>query len=224
MRSRYVGGVGLESLLDAGSGAWSGVWGEELKLMGTPVGLQPTEAIRSSWMGREIGAVGSVRVSSVHDGQVLAFRLEWSDGEEDAALSDTTAFVDAAAVLLPSVPGAPAVTMGAPGSAVTAWYWRADDATGRGRQVVAEGLGTTRTLDQEMVHSRGEWRDGRWRVVLARSLRVESAEPVVQLEAGLVTGFGVAVWEGSHGERAGIKAFSGDWQELRIESPATARR
>jgi DMSO reductase family type II enzyme heme b subunit len=175
-------------------------------------------------MGREIGAVGSVSVSSVHDGSVLAFRLEWADAEEDAELSDTTSFPDGAAVLLPSVPGAPAMTMGAPGSAVTAWYWRADDAGGRGRHVVAEGLGTTRMVDEESVRSRGEWKEGRWRVVLARPLRVESGEPVAQLEVGAVTGFGVAVWEGSQGERAGIKAFSGDWQELRIESPATARR
>ena len=224
MKSRYVAGVELESLLDSGSSVWAGASSELVKLMGTPVGLQPTEAIRSTWIGREIGAVGQVSVSSVHDGSLLAFRLEWEDSEEDAELSDTTAFVDGAAVLLPSVPEAPAMTMGAPGAAVTAWYWRADDAGGLGRHVVAEGLGTTRTLDQELVRSRGEWKDGRWRVVLARPLRVESAEPVVQLEVGAVTGFGVAVWEGSRGERAGIKAFSGDWQELRIESPATARR
>jgi DMSO reductase family type II enzyme heme b subunit len=224
MRSRYVGGVDLESLLDAGSSVWGGSSGEAVKLMGTPVGLQPTAAIRSSWMGREIGAVGSVSVSSVHDGSVLAFRLEWADAEEDVEVSDTTSFPDGAAVLLPSVPGAPAMTMGAPGSAVTAWYWRADDAGGRGRHVVAEGLGTTRAVDEGSVRSRGEWKEGRWRVVLARPLRVESGEPVAQLEVGGVTGFGVAVWEGSRGERAGIKAFSGDWQELRIESPATARR
>ena len=44
------------------------------------------------------------------------------------------------AVLLPSVPGAPLMTMGVPGSAVTAWYWRADDAGGRGRHVVVSAM------------------------------------------------------------------------------------
>jgi hypothetical protein len=38
-----------------------------------------------------------------------------------------------------------------------------------------------------------------------------------QLEPGQETGFGVAIWEGSNRERAGIKAFSGDWKPLIIE-------
>jgi hypothetical protein len=38
-----------------------------------------------------------------------------------------------------------------------------------------------------------------------------------QVTPGSDTGFGVAVWEGSHKERAGIKAFSGDWKPLTID-------
>ena len=132
-------------------------------------------------------------------------------------LSDTTSFPDGAAVLLPTSPAAPAITMGVPGIAVNAWYWRADEAEG-GRHVVAEGLGTSRTLEAPRVRGRGVWKGGRWQVVLARSLRAESTEPLVQMEPGGTIGFGVAVWEGGHGERAGIKAFSGPlWLELRLE-------
>jgi hypothetical protein len=48
---------------------------------------------------------------------------------------------------------------------------------------------------------------------------------VAQLEPGAATGFGVAVWDGSGGERAGIKAFSGPlWQELQLDAMPTARR
>jgi DMSO reductase family type II enzyme heme b subunit len=191
--------------------------------MGTPVGLQPTGAIRNTWISRKIGAVSAVGVAAVHDGSQLAFRLEWEDPVADRAVDDPTAFVDAAAVLLPAVVGAPSVTMGAPGLAVNAWYWRAD-ADGRGRHVVAEGLGTTRTVDVELVRGRGTWRDGRWRVVITRALRVATAEPVAQLRSGEVTGFAVAIWDGAHAERGGIKAFSGDWQELRLAAVPTARR
>jgi DMSO reductase family type II enzyme heme b subunit len=60
--------------------------------------------------------------------------------------------------------------------------------------------------------------------VIARALRVETAEPVAQLAAGQTTGFAVAVWEGGNGERAGIKAFSGEWRELALAAAPTARR
>jgi DMSO reductase family type II enzyme heme b subunit len=113
--------------------------------------------------------------------------------------------------------------MGAPGAAVNAWYWRADE-SGTGRHLVAEGLGTTRTLDTDIVRGAGVWKGGRWRVVIARALRVATDAPVAQLEPGTTTGFGVAVWEGEHGERAGIKAFSGDWQDLKLDPMPTARR
>jgi DMSO reductase family type II enzyme heme b subunit len=222
MQAPYVSGVAVEALLDPDASAWRAARGERLALSGTPAGMQPTEAVRVAWTGKRIGAVTSVEVAALHTGQVLAFRLAWDDPSEDRVPGDPTAFADGAAVALPSAAGAPLVTMGAPGAAVSAWYWRADQDAGR--HVLAEGLGTSRTLDESLVRARGVWKGGRWRVVLARALRVDTREPVAQLEPGAVTGFGVAVWEGGRGERAGIKAFSGDWRELRLAPVATARR
>jgi complex iron-sulfur molybdoenzyme family reductase subunit gamma len=223
MKVQYVPGIDVEAALDPDGALWSGATSETVKLLGTPVGLQPTEAIRSSWMTKKIGMVENVSVSAVHDGALVAFHLEWADASENRAIGDTTAFPDAAGILLRSAEGAPSVTMGAPGLAVNAWYWRADE-DGGGRQVVAEGLGTTRPVEGDHVKGRGVWRDGRWRVVITRPLKLATAEPVAQLEAGQVTGFGVAIWEGSNGERAGIKAFSGDWLELSLANPPMARR
>jgi DMSO reductase family type II enzyme heme b subunit len=223
MRARYVSEADLKTLLDPGSPAWGRGGAEVLKLEGTPLELQPSAQIQAAWKGRKIGAVDGVRVAVVHDGRMLAFHLEWRDPTENAALADTDQFPDAAAVLLPSAPNAPVLTMGAPSLAVNAWYWRADDA--QGRQVVAEGLGTSRTTGVEQLRCRGVWQDGRWRVVIARALRVESAEPVTQLEAGQTTGCCVVVWDGGSGERGGIKSFTGPlWQELRIDALPTARR
>jgi len=101
---------------------------------------------------------------------------------------------------------------------VNAWYWRAD-AADRGRHVTAEGLGTSRTLDVELVKTSGIWKEGRWRVVIARAM--DAGVPgAVRIQPGGEIGFGVAIWEGSHMERAGIKAFSGDWKPLTIDRTA----
>jgi len=223
MRARYVPTAQLEALLDPDAAGWKKVGSEDLKLEGTPLGLQPTAHIRAAWMERKIGSVARVAVAAVHDGRMLAFRLEWSAASESREPSDNDQFPDAAAVVLPSVPEAPAITMGAPGLAVNAWYWRADDE--RARNVIAEGLGTSRTVDGELVKGRGTWKEGHWRVVIARALRVDTQEPMAQLEPGADTGFGIAVWDGSQGERAGIKAFSGPlWLKLQIDTMPVATR
>jgi DMSO reductase family type II enzyme heme b subunit len=223
MEAHFASGAGVEALLDPDGTPWGAAHQSEVALFGTPAELQPTAALRSTWTGKPIGAVTEVRVAVAHNGEVLAFRLEWDDATQNDASADTTAFTDGAAVLIPVAAGAPVGTMGAPGAPVNAWYWRADD-NGRGHHLVAEGLGTTRFLDSEPVRARGVWKAGRWRVVIARALDVTTSEPVAHLRPGETTGFAVAIWEGGHEERGGIKAFSGDWRELRLAPVALARR
>ncbi len=216
MLAPFVRGAPVEWLLDPAADPWHKTRAERLAMTGTPLVLQPTAAIRAAWTGKHIGAVEKVEIAALHNGEVLAFRLEWADGSENRDPNDTTAFSDAAAVLFPVVDGAPAISMGGPKLPVNAWYWRGDS-DAQGRQVVAEGIGTSRTVDVSLVHTHGVWKDGRWRVVIARALRVQSSEPVVQLDAGSGAHFAVAVWEGSHRERGGIKAFSGaEWRSLSL--------
>jgi len=222
MRVSYVASLDLERVLDPSNDAWSATPSEEVALIGTPVGLQPTAAVRAAWTGKKIGAVERVALAALHDGKSLAFRLEWSDPTENREIADTTQFTDAAGVLLPSTAQSQVMTMGAPGAAVNAWYWRADG--DQGRHVVAEGLGTSRTLDTTLVRGRGVWKEGRWHVVIARALRIDSRDPIAQLAAGEPTRFAVAVWDGASSERAGIKAFSGDWRELVLDAAAPAGR
>jgi DMSO reductase family type II enzyme heme b subunit len=205
----------LEALLDPQSPPWRAQAGESVQLIGTPAGLQPTEALRVSYTGKVVGAVTSVRVSAIHNGGLLAFRLEWEDPHEDNELLDNDSFPDAAAIALPAAEGAPLVLMGAVGMPVNAWYWRADEPDSA-RHVTAEGLGTSRTLDVELVKARGTWKEGRWQVVITRAMNVGVAG-AAQVTPGSDTGFGVAIWEGSHKERAGVKAFSGDWKVLTID-------
>jgi DMSO reductase family type II enzyme heme b subunit len=224
MKARFVPSFNMQAL-EPDAPIWRGAPVARVKLTGSPLGLQPTAAIRAGWANKKIGAVGEVSVAAVHDGQTLAFRLEWADATQDATLDDTTSFPDAAAILLPSVPGAVGLlmTMGGEGLPVNAWYWRADE-DGQGRQIVSEGLGTTQTVDREQVRARGVWSNGRWQVVIARALSASSAGPVAQLAVGDKTGYGIAIWEGSASERAGIKALSASWQELVLEDAPTEGR
>ncbi len=216
MKANYVSGESAGSMLDPDGVAWSNVGSETIAMIGTPLSLQPTEAIRASWADKPIGAVSKVSVAALHDGERLAFRLEWDSPTENREIGDTTAFPDAASVALPARKDSPLITMGMPGAAVNAWYWRADD-EGKARQVVAEGLGTSRTVDVKLVAGHGVWKEGRWAVVLSRALRVDTDEPVAQLAVGEKAAFAVAVWEGSRGERGGIKAFSQNWRELTLQ-------
>ena len=184
MQAHYVPGAGAE-LLDPDGEVWKVSAPETVKLKGTPLDMQPTGAIKASWANRKIGAVESVQVAAIHDGERIAFRLEWSDSTENREVGDTTACPDGCGILLPGVPYAPMAIMGAIGMAVNAWYWRADE-NGRGRHVLAEGLGTTRTIDYELVRGNGVYKDKRWHVVITRAMKVESADNPVQLEPGQI--------------------------------------
>jgi DMSO reductase family type II enzyme heme b subunit len=222
MQVRYIPRFEVDAVLQPDAALWHAGKAETVKLKGTPLDMQPSDLIKASWVNKRIGVVEVVQVAAVHDGERIAFRLEWSDPSEDREIDDTTAFPDGCGILLPTVQYAPMAIMGAVGMAVNAWYWRADE-NGRGRHVLAEGLGTTRTIDYELVRGNGVYRDKRWYVVITRALKVQSSENPVQLDPGQSTGFAVAVWEGGHSERAGIKSISGDdWIKLDLESAPEA--
>jgi DMSO reductase family type II enzyme heme b subunit len=180
MQAHYVSGAGAE-LLDPDGKACKLSSAESVKLEGTPLDMQPTAAIKASWANQKIGVVEAVQIATLHDGGQMAFRLEWRDPIENREITDTTTFPDCCGILLPTVPYAPMAVMGAVGMAVNAWYWRADE-NGRGRHVLAEGLGTSRTIDHELVRGSGVYKDGRWQVVITRAMKVKSAEKPVQLE------------------------------------------
>lgn len=222
MKAQYVRGAPLEALLNPEADVWKTVKPEALALSGTPSALQPTSAVRAAFPEGTIGAVKNVSVAVAHNGREIAFRLEWQDPSADTGANgqDDVGFPDGAAILFPTKKGAPLMTMGAPGLPVNAWYWRADE-NGRGRHVTAQGLGTTDTLDRELVQARGVYQSGAWCVVIARSLQTKHGESAAQFSPGGKIGVSVAIWEGSHKERAGIKSFAlgqqEGWHELTLD-------
>lgn len=71
------------------------------------------------------GYIDAVRVKAAHDGQRLAFRLEWSDGTRDVEGIRQQTFPDGAAVQLAASASPPLFAMGAAGETVNIWHWKA---------------------------------------------------------------------------------------------------
>lgn len=216
MRAIHSPGTTLKDCLDAGHDCWQRAIGVELKMSPSPMAMQPTDAIRAQWKGRPYGRVATARLAALHNGSVLAFRLEWDDARADEKIRDNDQFVDAAAVMLPSVPKAPILLMGQKGAPVNAWLWRADEGA-QGRNIVAEGIGTTRSVAPGTVSCGQRWRNGQWSLVIARALSLDTPEPVAQLRPGGHVPYGVAIWEGGNQERAGIKSFTLSLEDLMLD-------
>jgi len=216
MRAIYSPGITLKDCLDAGHACWQRAIGVELQMSPSPMGMQPTDAIRAQWKDRSYGRVATARLDALHNGSILAFRLEWADARADEKIRDNDQFVDAAAVMLPSAPKAPILLMGQKGAPVNAWLWRADEGA-QGRNIVAEGIGTTRTVAPGTVSCGQRWRNGHWSLVIARALALDTPEPVAQLRPGGRVPYGVAIWEGGNQERAGIKSFTLSLEDLMLD-------
>ena len=213
MQARFVNEKS-EALLEPFGALWKSAEAQDFQLIGTPLALQPTAYIRKEWADRPIGAVQQIRAAALHNGRHLAFRLNWQDPNKDDTIIDNDEFCDAAAVFLPTHEDSPLFMMGSPELPVNMWYWRADQETGR--HVVATGIGTTETIDEEQVVVSSDWRNGEWTVVIARALTVDSRHPLVQVAAGQSVKFSLAVWEGSKQERAGLKAILPNYVDLQI--------
>ena len=202
------------ALLDPASAAWGGMAGSALALVGTPIGTQPTPYTRTSWKGKATGAVKQVNVRMCHDGSSLFVRLEWQDATENRETVEGGVFPDGAGVLFPIHGDAPINTMGNEREWVNAWQWRGDSK--QGRSVYAKGLGTTEP-NKEPVEVSAVHNGDRWHVVISRALKTDlSGNTSVDLSPGAKTRFGVAVWEGGSGERAGFKGFTEEWNDLRL--------
>jgi DMSO reductase family type II enzyme heme b subunit len=206
-----------EELLNLSSQAWKNARKATVVLSPTPVEMQPVDYVRASWKGRPYGNASSMEVRALHNGAQIFFRLQWNDESPDGKIADINQFADAAAVLFPLVPDAPLIGMGTKGKPVNAWLWRAD--WERPKNVAAQGMGTTQRRDDPALAATSRHARGRWDVVVSRSLNGKSSlTGIASLRPGTASKVAFAVWQGGNQERAGIKAFSPDWQDLQIEA------
>lgn len=211
--------VGRDRLLEPGAAEWGSVPAETLKMDATPLANQPSEYIKASRDEKKIGKVRSLAVQAAHNGADIFFRLSWEDAEKNVEVVDTNVFLDGCGILMPLRGGDPPIDeMGSQDAPVNAWFWRSD-LKDKARNKVATGLGNSQLTKQSPILAKSVWSDGKWTVVLARPLAVpEQKEETTQLAAGASVKVGFAVWEGGNGERAGVKSFSKEWRELKLEA------
>jgi DMSO reductase family type II enzyme heme b subunit len=91
-----------------------------------------------------------------------------------------------------------------------------NESGGTSLHVGGPGSVTFRVPQSQLVRAHGAWRDGRWNVVMTRSLAVSDLEGL-SLEAGARASVAFAVWDGSYRDRDGQKLIT-IWQDLKIEN------
>lgn len=207
----------LTELSKPDAAAWASAPAQEVSLIGVPIGMQPSLYISTGLADRKVGAVSKVTAKCVHSETEIAIRLEWSDPTCNVERTDTLEFPDGAAVMFPIGDDAPLMTMGSETQPVNAWHWRADR-QGTGRSNFAAGLGSTEVTDEIQIKTEASYANKRWSVVLRRALQVPGQEAKTrQFNLGDTVKVAFAVWEGSNGERGGLKAFSPQWYEIVLE-------
>ena len=177
-----------------------------------------------------------------HDPSLSIATADDADGEaadEDRGQSEQgggTMLDDALAVQFPTKisDGAvrPYFLMGDARHAAYAWVWQASPSLSpearEGVSVeVREGRakGMTRfqeqSADAQDVRGRIAYADGRYQLLIHRSLRTEDKNDL-QLEAGAFIPIAFAAWDGSNGE-AGTRCSVSTWYYLLLEKPASNR-
>jgi complex iron-sulfur molybdoenzyme family reductase subunit gamma len=205
----------VSAILDPAAKGWQKVEAETIELVGMPLHLQTSRYVRTVWADKLIGKVRAMTVRAAHDGEQLAFLLEWNDATQNTEFGDRQ-FPDGAAVVLPANGKAPALSsMGSAQSPVNEWFWRADLA--QPEHMVSHGLGTDKPSADVEVKGGASWNDGRWSVVLSRQLKAKGAESA-KFTPGKATSVGFSVWEGSNQERGDLHSYSREWRELTLES------
>ncbi|MBI3469528.1 MAG: c-type cytochrome [Planctomycetes bacterium] len=78
------------------------------------------------------------------------------------------------------------------------------------------GSVTFRMPQSQLVDIRGQWEEGRWTVVMSRTLMVTSEQDRVSLEPGSRASVAFAIWDGSRQDRDGKKLIT-IWQDLELQ-------
>jgi DMSO reductase family type II enzyme heme b subunit len=204
-----------EELLKLDSPIWKDAKEYVLELAATPLANQPSPYIKATRDEKEIGKIQQVKLKSVHNGKEVFFRLNWKSETENLKIEDLNVFPDGVALLFPMKDkgDTPIKEMGTKDNPTNAWYWRADF-DNKPKNQVAQGLSTSLYTDSSSVMANSAWKNGEWTVVMGRAFTVP--EDAIKLADGGKKQIGVAAWEGSAGERGGVKAFSKEWRELQL--------
>ena len=202
-------------LLKLDSPEWKNAKEYVIEMAATPLANQPSPYIKATRDEKEIGKVQKVALKALHNGKEVFFHLKWKSESNNLSIGDLDTFPDAVALLFPLKENVdtPIKEMGTKDNPTNSWYWRADF-DNKPKNQVAQGLSTSLYTDSSSVFASSNWKNGEWTVVMGRAFQVP--EDAIKLAAGAKKQLGVAAWEGSAGERGGVKAFSKEWRELQL--------
>ena len=143
-------------------------------------------------------------------------------------------FSDAVEVMLPvrhgDSPVLPHFVYGSAGQPVDLWRWQAErqfaDVVPAVLELRADGADAPpEPHEPESQRARGSarWQDGRWSVVIGRSLQSEDGAEEVQLEPGQLVPVAFHVWDGANGE-TGLRMSLSSWifVDLHVSAPITS--
>jgi steroid C-25 hydroxylase gamma subunit len=173
-----------------------------IELIAAPPSIQPGGYVRRAYADRTRPLTPWTDVSVEPLGEGWRVFLSWPcDASVTQTRSDVDLFTDAAAILAPSAPDAPMISMGSETAGVDGWLWRADRE--QGLRVSAHGLGSVERLDAPPGTAvAAAWADNRWGV----RFELPAWDSLTRLKL-----IGIAVWRGSAAERGGLKAVSPNW-------------
>ncbi len=209
-----------KALLDSRNTFWKQNPKIKVETAATPLANQPSPYIKGVYDESKIGAVKELHLSTVHNNQEIFFYFEWSSASPNREIGDINVFPDGLGILFPlkDIEKTQIKEMGSQDYPTNAWYWRPDFKE-KPKNQVAHGLSTSLYTKKSSILSHSSWDKKTWCLVICRPLSVTGKdEQAVQLKPGGKIGIGFAVWEGSNGERGGVKAFSKEWRELIIKA------
>lgn len=173
-----------------------------LTMNAAPPALSPGGYVARAYADHVTPETAEVELVASERGGVWDVTLAWKAAAPVTKLAgDPTAFVDAAALLVPTTEAAQALTMGAPTDPVEGALWRADHE--RPIRIAARGWGTVERLDAPPEwRAEAQWKNGLWRLhyTLAGWRALDELRRLA-----------VAVWQGARHERAGLKSVSAGW-------------
>ena len=213
MQVKQVNQVTANELLDPTHQGWKQSEGIEVGLSPTPIGMQPTQAIRANFENKKYGLIEKANVQALHDGDNVLVRITWKDAHKDDRVKDNDSFVDQMALMFPLTENGTFITMGSMKDPVELWRWKADQETPQ--QIQAKGVGTTDNIKDDSLESQAVWNNGEWQVVIKRKM-VTPSENSANFNVGETQRCSVAVWAGHNQERAGIKSISMRWIPMEI--------
>lgn len=187
------------ALADPAAAAWQSV--QDVRVALAPVALeaQPTDYIRETWKDRDYGQTAEAQVKAACDGNRLYVRVEWADDP-----APNREFKDAVSAIFPTNGSGMLATLGDAAKPLALWFW--EDGRPGPLRLISSGPGVVTKDPEANLGATGALDGGRWSVVLSGPADVLQKNKL-----------GLAVWNGSRDERAGLAAVSQEWLPLEME-------